>query len=161
VSTDEGLDRLSGMRSLRRLIVRGEISDRGLQSLVDLPDLDSLALHETKVTSQGLRHLASFPKLERLVVMGESLTDEGVETILQQAPRLDLLMIKSPSLTDASLEKLTGFRGGELFVESPLMSEDMVSRVSKALPAVDFFYSGGSSGPIVISGPRRSGKTSP
>jgi hypothetical protein len=77
--SDETLSRLKKL-PVACLSIRGSsISDRGMESLVDLPVLIQLSLTQTNITDEGLRHIGRIRQLETLDLWDTSITDAGLD----------------------------------------------------------------------------------
>lgn len=78
------LVRLPVLPELRSLDLEGysNIGDDDLDYLTRLPNLNSLCLDSTKVTTAGLAKLAALPSLEELTLGGDALSGAGLEKLL-------------------------------------------------------------------------------
>ena len=68
-----------GKKKLKHLSLHGSkgISDAGIASLRDLPELESLEFSETKITEAGLANLGQLNKLNELGLDGADITGDG------------------------------------------------------------------------------------
>ena len=107
--TDEGLEHLRPLRSLRGLeFTQASISNRGLAVLMDLPALEYLSLN-TGVTDAGLRQVAQLSNLRWLSIADGKMWGPGLAE-LAKLPRLERLCIvqsRSP-LFDRHIKYLEG-----------------------------------------------------
>ena len=100
--TDAAADTLAKMPSLRKIEVGhvGHFTDKGLEKLKGLPNLEMLQLGSSGVTDAGMAHLAEIPTLRELVLGDPSpITAKGIES-LAELPNLRKLALQTPSLTD-------------------------------------------------------------
>ena len=113
--TDEGLEHLRPLRSLRGLeLTQASISNRGLAVLMDLPALEYLSLN-TGVTDAGLRQVAQLSNLRWLSIADGKMWGPGLAE-LAKLPRLERLCIvqsRSPLFNRhiKYLEGLTQLKG--------------------------------------------------
>ena len=130
--TDALVERLEGLRQLRRLDLYGadvsdagmehfkrltqlqslglsgtKITDAGLECVEGLTQLQSLALNFTIVTDAGLKHLEGLRQLKTLGLSGTKITDAGLE-YLKGLTRLKVLYLRNTRVTGTGLERLTG-----------------------------------------------------
>ena len=106
--TDKGLEKLRALDQLNRLILNDcSISSDGLQMLAKLPlreTLLSIGLRGTKIKDDDLTWLKSFPKLERLDVSKTAVTDDSLLPL--QALPLKVVNVAETKITVAGLETL-------------------------------------------------------
>lgn len=105
--TDAGFGSLSELPLLQSLTLHGtRVSDAGLVVLRDLPNLRTLSciLNEC-VTDRGLEHVGSLPHLTSLELVGVGFTDAGLHH-LQQLHHLETLELEEAQIDDASLRYL-------------------------------------------------------
>jgi uncharacterized membrane protein/YHS domain-containing protein len=86
---DEQLAQLKPLaRNVSVLNLAGtDVTDAGLATLAEMPNLQRLRLERTKVTDAGMAHLAKLEKLEYLNLYGTEITDAGLKP-LQDLPVL-------------------------------------------------------------------------
>ena len=77
-------------------------SDRDLECLAPLTDLEGLVIPLTPISDAGLRYLARFRQLRCLYLVGTRITDEGA-SYLRDLRRLEYLTLTCPNVTDAGL----------------------------------------------------------
>jgi len=106
--TDEGLEHLRALRSLRGLeLTESSISSRGLAVLKDLPTLVYLDLY-TGVTDAGLRQVAQLSNLRWLRVRTGNIWGPGLAE-LENMPRLERLCLWGTSpISDRHLQYMEG-----------------------------------------------------
>ena len=106
--TDKGLEKLGALDQLNRLILNDcSISSNGLRILADLPlreTLRSIGLRGTKIEDDDLTCLRDFQKLERLDVSKTGITDASLLPLLPLP--LKVLNIAETMITAAGLEPL-------------------------------------------------------
>ena len=104
--TDKGLEKLRALDQLNRLILNDcSISSNGLQMLAEMPlreTLLSIGLRGTKIKDDDLTWLKSFPKLERLDVSKTAVTDDSLLPL--QALPLKVVNVAETKITAAGLE---------------------------------------------------------
>lgn len=106
--TDRDLECLSGMTRITLVdLTNTHIGDDGLEKLSDLPNLKKLLLEGTKVTDAGLAHLIGSTRPQILVLKDTQVTDAGLVR-LGQMKWLACLDLGGTSVTDAGLEQLNG-----------------------------------------------------
>lgn len=88
--TDDGLRHLWGPKLLALCLDETEITDAGVENLVEAPALVVLELSGTRVTDAALASLARFPQLQRVVVWKTEMTPEGVSRFREQYPGIDV-----------------------------------------------------------------------
>lgn len=90
-ASDESLERLSEIRSLRRLnLFYAQIGDDGLQHLSRLDNLEYLNISGTQVTDVGLQHLSGLHKLKELELLDTQVSYDGVERLRTQLPDCEI-----------------------------------------------------------------------
>jgi Leucine-rich repeat (LRR) protein len=123
--TDEGIARLTKMRSLKKLeIGSSQVTDKGLLYLSRIKTLERLDLPQQQkgITDIGVGYLAELPNLKELSINRvhsadltrntEYYTDKGLES-LAKCKTLEVLGIGSIGITDVGLEhvaKLTNLK---------------------------------------------------
>lgn len=76
-------------RDLRVLDLSGtRITDAGVQSLADLPQLISLYLHKTEITNRALSSLRKFPHLRQLYLHDTHITEGAVDALRNEKTKL-------------------------------------------------------------------------
>jgi len=89
--TDEGLKSIAQMPNLRKLQLEGaNITDAGLKHLSGLKNLTDLILNNTKVTDAGMEAVSQIPKLQNLTLFGTKVTETGVGTLKRAKPDLKI-----------------------------------------------------------------------
>lgn len=103
---DDDIEPLAGSTTTTNLnLISTNITDRGLQYLGNLPNLDVLVLAESRVRGFGLPHLKGLENLSFLDLSGSLIDDEG----LVRMPRLPGLMhlsLADTKITGRGLEHL-------------------------------------------------------
>jgi len=106
--TDKGLEKLRALDQLNRLILNDcSISSDGLRILAELPlreTLLSIGLRGTKIKNDDLTWLKSFPKLERLDVSKTAVTDSSLSPLV--ALPFKVINVAETMITAAGLEPL-------------------------------------------------------
>jgi hypothetical protein len=97
--SDETLSRLKKL-PVAHLTIRGSsISDRGMESLVELPVLTQLDLLQTDITDEGLRHIGRIQQLNTLDLWDASITDAGLD-YLGNSKSLSFLALSRTKVTN-------------------------------------------------------------
>jgi len=106
---DDGMRSLAGMTKLRRLWAREmRITDKGLEPLANLKDLEELYLGGVPVTDSGLAHLKGLTKLKKLDLLSSNVTDAGLDA-LNGMKDLEYLNLYRTRVSNAGLAKLKKF----------------------------------------------------
>ena len=86
--TDSGLTHLRSLRHLRVLSVGHcrRITDAGLESLAELPALETLYLNNTPITDAGLKHLAKISTLKSLMLTDCKLSESALDDLQDALP---------------------------------------------------------------------------
>ena len=84
---------------------RTGVTDEGLKSVENLPNLRKLHLENTKITDAGLSHLKNLKSLEYLNLYNTAVTDAGM-TDLQGLKNLKTLYLWQTKVTPAGVEQL-------------------------------------------------------
>ena len=101
--SDKGVENLNGLSELESLdLGNTEVSDDGLKHLKGLPKLKSLSLGNSQVTDSGLVHLAGLTKLVMLDLSCTQVRGNGLKH-LKNLPRLSVINFQGSQVTDAGL----------------------------------------------------------
>jgi len=106
--TDEGIEKLSSIKTLRTLVLEDcqKLGHRGFKALSTLENLEVLSLRNTKVSDADVEVLLPLKEMKLLYISkSEAITDRTVDTVLK-FEQLVSLRIGSTSLTKAGIEKL-------------------------------------------------------
>ena len=86
--TDRDLEPLKGLTQLQWVDLRGtQVTDAGLEYLKGLKQLQALDLFGTHVTDSGLQRLRGLTQLSSLHLVRTHVTDEGVERLQRALPK--------------------------------------------------------------------------
>jgi WD40 repeat protein len=104
--TDKGIANLAGLKALKRLridnnvldekgqlIKRVQITDKGLESLKELQNLELLDLRGNEITDVGLESLKSLTKLRQLSLNQTNVTQAGVQALKDALPNLKSVIL--------------------------------------------------------------------
>lgn len=87
--TDRGLQMLASLSDLESLRFRSpHVTDAGIEYIAEMPALRFLHLIEVPVTDAGLEHLSGLVQLESFYLDGGRCTDAGLRTLLSALPEL-------------------------------------------------------------------------
>jgi hypothetical protein len=106
--TDEGLKPLARMSNLKLLMIGGNFTSDGLESISELTGLTWLAIDKprgvpSKIDDRGMQRLKKLTNLERLFLTGPDISDDGL-VVLQDMTKLEQI-----SITHGSRVTGTGF----------------------------------------------------
>ncbi|MDZ4778767.1 MAG: hypothetical protein SGJ19_00775 [Planctomycetia bacterium] len=87
---------------------RSQITDEGLARLLELPNLNSLAL-PPGTTDAGLAHVAQLTQLRRLVARNTKITDAGLKNFVGRRG-VDFLDLSNTPVTDEGVSHLVGMK---------------------------------------------------
>jgi hypothetical protein len=107
-ATDRAMDVVGGLTELEELSMRNAaVTDAGIAKLKRLSRLKILYIGRAGLGDESLRHLASLPKLEYLLLPGNNFTDKGLY-YLRDMTSLRVLAFDSNKgqITDAGLAHL-------------------------------------------------------
>jgi internalin A len=108
--TDAGVAHLRGLKHLKKILIdQSRMTDEGLRTLAELPELEHLKLYRHGFSDAGLAHLKRATKLKTLLIgSGTSgVTDAGLAS-LQGLADLEELDVSGSMVTDAGLDRLRG-----------------------------------------------------
>lgn len=110
--TSVGLELIAELQDLEELILSGTtVSTKGMKAVAKLRKLKSL-MPGRDVTNEGLEHLVDHPNIEWLDLQTCSITDAGVEH-LHKLPQLKYLDISNQNIKAPGLMKLQGIKSLE------------------------------------------------
>jgi hypothetical protein len=115
------------------------LTDKSVESIVELSDLERLYFHDVTLTDQSAKHLRRLTHLKRLFLSGDQMTDQALPDLaslqdlewlglsspkitndgvaaLSPLSKLQQLYITDTSITDAGLRKLGQTRTAELTI---------------------------------------------
>jgi hypothetical protein len=87
------------------ILVGRQVTDRDVEPLKELTQLQQLCLERTQVTDAGLEHLKSLTGLQSLCLIHMQVTDAGVEH-LKGLSSLRLLVLEDTNVTDKGVKEL-------------------------------------------------------
>jgi len=95
--TDQGLENLRYARSLEYLILGCNITDQGFRHVVTVTTLKELRINDSPlVTDKGLEGIENLKNLERLGLYSEQVTAEGIRH-LKSLPKLTDIQLTGPA----------------------------------------------------------------
>ena len=83
----DGIRNLKGLRSLRSLILSGDVADAELKYLRDMRSLRVFMLRSGGVTDAGLKYLEGLSDLRWLILDNTEVTEEGVKRLQRALPK--------------------------------------------------------------------------
>jgi len=106
--TDKGLQVLQKLPNIERLSLHGanNISNDGLKEVARLKNLKHLELAGTNITDDGLKHIENLGHLKILDLRGLAIGDEGVETLSKIGSLQELLLIDT-KITDSAVKSIS------------------------------------------------------
>ncbi|MBB3204683.1 hypothetical protein FHS27_000447 [Rhodopirellula rubra] len=121
------------------LIDQGVVTDKGLDVISQLPDLEHLRLRLSPITDNGIASLAACNKLWLLNLPHCRVSTEGIRK-LKKLPKLKQLRLGSPNLSNEccrAIAELTTLRGLHL-IGVPVTDEGL--KVLTTLPRLESLY---------------------
>jgi hypothetical protein len=112
--TAEGIQKLTGLQNIRRLILPWNTTEPGLKAISSLPRLEEVQLRVTEDRSnEGLAELGRVRNLRRVHVSGAGLSDKSIKfvSLLKGLEELNLRYSRDPKtvrITDAGVAELKG-----------------------------------------------------
>lgn len=103
------LKQLHGLKTLQELsLFSTNVSDKTLQDLGELPNLESIDLGGCNVTIEGILYLRSSQKLKRLGLgdIRPPLDDNAIERVVTAWPDLESISLDASQITDTGLSHL-------------------------------------------------------
>lgn len=105
--TDRGVDAVATLTNLEELRIRGaKITDLGSAKLGALKLLRVLDVSETQLSSSGLKSVTAMVKLEQLSLYGCQRVDDSVVAVLAELPSLSWVDLQGTKVTAGALRKL-------------------------------------------------------
>ena len=132
---EAGLKYLGEMKSLKRLWLPADVTDKSLAHLQRLPNLESLSIKSQYVTDAGLAHLSQMKNLSVVWLLCPKITDKGLEH-LRGLAGLKQISLRSDHVTDKGLKhfkKLSNLSVLALFGNT-LITEQGEKWLEKSLP---------------------------
>ena len=127
--TDDVLQDICRLTSLRQLSLDAEINDEGWRHLSGLTKLHSLTLSGTQISDNGLKHLSSLTSLRQLTLRAE-ISDEGLRH-LSGLTNLNQLFLRGPKFTDDGLKHLSSLTSlHQLWLHHALVTDDGLQHLS-------------------------------
>ena len=111
--TDAGLASITSLQALEMLSVPAHITDRGLQHIAQLRNLQCLwagSSSKSTITDAGLKHISQLPRLRELLIGGTGITDTGLGHIAQLTHLEHLSIFQKKSITNEGLRHLAGLK---------------------------------------------------
>jgi hypothetical protein len=105
--TDRGLESIAALANLEELNIRGaKLTNAGTAPLVKLNKLRVLDLGQTPLSASGLGPLADLPALRQLsLYQCERVSDDAI-ALLSRLAAIEFLDLEGTSITAAGLERL-------------------------------------------------------
>lgn len=144
--SDERLELLRELPHLRGLDMRqidfDSITDRGLQSLASLTQLESLDLADLKISEQAVSYLRGLRGLRYLDMSGTRLTDRGMATLVE-LQSLQFLNVANTKLTEQavpSIGQLVNLEDGDFLTGNAIRPENVYRHLSRLTKMRNFFF---------------------
>jgi endonuclease YncB( thermonuclease family) len=139
--SDKGLEVLESLPELEYLLIdpwRGDpVTDAGLVHLKKLGRIRHLILNQPAVTDAGLPHLAGLTSLKILQFGDLPFTDAGLEH-LAKLQNLEFLDISRTEITDAGLAKLSGLKQLRVLLLPERVTKGAREKLQRSLPDLKF-----------------------
>lgn len=132
--SDRGLEQIKDMKNLERLgLGKTAVTDAGMQYLKNMDKLYSLKLSDTKVTDEGLAQLSGLKNLRGLGLDGlPDITDAGLKHLAGMRRTLDRLDLSQTSITDKSADELVKLENlAELHLNDTKITNDGVAKLAE------------------------------
>ncbi len=111
--SDLGLETLGQLPELSFVKVWGpQITDEGMKSLGQLKSLRVLGLNDTAVTDEGIAELANCKELAEIHLFRTAVGDKGIE-VLADLPKMKYFNLRDTRISDESLKMLAEVEGLE------------------------------------------------
>ena len=107
------LKKLHGLKNLQGLNLYGtDVSDKELQHLGELPDLEFIDLGGCNVTTEGILHLRLSRKMKRLGLahIRPPIDDNAIMRLVSTWPNLESISLESSRITDVGLSHIGSLR---------------------------------------------------
>jgi hypothetical protein len=130
--TDRSLESVQSLTDLQSIGFEGKgITDRGLKHLSRMRFLSTLILGDTAIRGVGFEHLAGAP-VDYLSLEGSGIDDHGVSVIAEVFPNLTYLHLASTKITDACVPDLLSLKSLELLcVSHTAISENEAAKLEE------------------------------
>lgn len=128
--TDASAATLSTMSNLRMLSLNANsLSDKFLEQLKPLPQLEDLGLRGTKVTGGGMKYISRHSKLKKLHLYHTEVDDSGVQRLVdcQSLTHIGLSMTKISNRVFEHLEKLPNLTNADLSANREVTTESVLA----------------------------------
>lgn len=136
---DDAWEAIIKFGSLHTLDLRGTgITDIGLTYIATLKKLKNLSLHKNpNITDKGLQPLNQLQNLESVNLARTNIADEGLKFI-QNNPKISWLNIEDTKVSDESVKYLKNLkRLSELFVEGSKISEAGIKEINDSFENIN------------------------
>ena len=136
--SDRGIEHLSKLTNLEHLRLRGAaVGDAGLGQIGDsLSNVRILNLPHAKFSDAGLAKLAQLPKLEQLRFSSPHVTDNGIAA-LKNYPQLKRIHLIDVPITEAALQTFAEMpRLESLYIDGVELGDDALSLLFNAHPTL-------------------------
>lgn len=108
--SDRAIDYICQMKDLQVLLLNhSTITDQQLKRLIHLP-IAQFGLSETGITDDAMDDLAKVKTLRQIDLRGSKITDEGIKKLHPLAGQMRTISLGGPSITNKSLEYLRDFK---------------------------------------------------
>jgi hypothetical protein len=104
--TDKGVEFLQKFSQLHTLFIAGQLDDRGVQTLIQIPTLRRLDISNSRITDKGLTALSALSDLEELGLTHTAISDQGLKA-LSSMMKLRFLEVSNTSVTISGLAQLS------------------------------------------------------
>ncbi len=104
---DEGLAKLAPVveEIIDLDVKKTMVSDKGMETIVKMINLDKLMLNETKITDMGLKTISDLPNLRSLSLFGTEVTDKGIAELAKMSS-LKNVYLTNTKVTQGGVDEL-------------------------------------------------------
>lgn len=135
--TDKGLEHIGQLTNLDSLFLSDSaVTDATLVRLEPLQKLERLYLDRTQISDTGLKPIGSLKLLTTLSLSGTGISDEGVAA-LASLQNLDTLNLSDTQVTDACLQHLSGLGKLRVLTLDGTAITDEQTHLLKDFPAIE------------------------
>ncbi|MEZ5940780.1 MAG: hypothetical protein R3C18_05270 [Planctomycetaceae bacterium] len=148
---DEELAGIEKCEQVRRLFVGGGVTDKGVEHIGQMQNLESLTLWYSPISGSGFEEASKLELLTTLNVTGTQLNDAGLQHVAQ-LPALETLILQGSRVTPDGMRALIQTKGNLKRVGPPIPKYEIGSElrnpfwnvareIQEASPQIEFDFS--------------------